>query len=79
MRETKFPKEYSLKVNFNHNIDWNVMHAWIAKRVTELLGIEEEVLIGFVINLLSEKPVRTSDIRRSSNLRQPNGPLGTGS
>jgi PWI domain len=28
------------------------MKEWIAKRVTELLGIEEEVLIGMIFNIL---------------------------
>ena len=35
------------------------MREWIAKRVTELLGgLEEEVLIGMVYNMLEEPEVR---------------------
>lgn len=33
------------------------MKEWVAKRITELLGIEEEVLIGMVHALLEEPEV----------------------
>jgi hypothetical protein len=47
-----------------------VMKEWIAKRVTELLGgLEEEVLIGMVYNMLEEPEVRA---------RRPHGPLAGG-
>lgn len=32
-----------------------VMHPWIAKRVTDLLGFEDEVLINFIYGLLEGK------------------------
>jgi len=32
-----------------------VMEPWIAKRVTELLGLEDEVLINFIYGLLEGK------------------------
>lgn len=32
-----------------------VMMKWIVKRVTELLGMEDEVLCGFIEGLLQEK------------------------
>jgi hypothetical protein len=35
----------------------DVMKPWIAKRVTELLGFEDEVLINFIYGLLEEKVV----------------------
>lgn len=33
-------------------VNWTVMKEWVAKRVTELLGIEEEVLIFMIHNHL---------------------------
>ena len=33
----------------------DVMLPWIAKRVTELLGVEDEVLINFIVSLLEGK------------------------
>ena len=36
-------------------IKMDVMKPWIAKRVTELLGFEDEVLINFVYGLLEAK------------------------
>eukprot|EP00983_Pelagomonas_calceolata_P118867 1160545-Pelagomonas_calceolata.AAC.15 len=37
---------------------WAVIKEWIAKRITQLLGLEEEVLIGMVFNLLEDNEVR---------------------
>lgn len=51
LKALKFPKELDLKVDFK-KIYWPVMKEWIAKRVTELIGIEEEVLIGMIYNQL---------------------------
>ena len=67
LKTLKFPKEYDLKVDFN-KVNWEVMKGWIAKRVTELLGLEDEVVIGYVFEQLENKQVGSSDalVRRSS-------------
>ena len=36
-------------------VKMDVMRPWIAHRVTELLGFEDEVLINFIYGLLEEK------------------------
>ena len=36
------------------------MKGWIAKRVTELLGLEDEVVIGYIFEQLEDKSVRGS-------------------
>jgi serine/arginine repetitive matrix protein 1 len=36
-------------------VNWTVMKEWVAKRVTELLGIEEEVLISMIHNHLIDQ------------------------
>jgi hypothetical protein len=49
----KFPKELDLKVDWG-KVRMDVIKEWVAKRVTDLLGLEEEVLIGMIHNLLDE-------------------------
>jgi len=53
-------------------VNWTVMKEWVAKRVTELLGIEEEVLISMIHNHLidqvrqpTNQPQCDSDMRCS--------------
>lgn len=47
LKSMKFPKEYSLKVDVK-KVEWEVMKEWCAQRVTQLLGMEDEVLIGYI-------------------------------
>lgn len=47
MKTMKFPKEYSLKVDVT-KVNWEIMKEWSAQRVTQLLGMEDEVLIGYI-------------------------------
>lgn len=51
LRTLKFPKEYDLKVDLTR-VNWEVMKVWIAQRVTELLGIEDDVLIAYIYEQL---------------------------
>ncbi|CAA7392724.1 unnamed protein product [Spirodela intermedia] len=44
-------------------VKMDVMKPWIAKRVTELLGFEDEVLINFVYGLLDAKEVDGKQIQ----------------
>lgn len=44
----------------NHQVDMSkvklsVMKPWITRRVTELLGVEDDVLINFIFSQLEEK------------------------
>lgn len=54
MKSMKFPKELDLKVDPS-KVNWLVMTEWVAKRVTELLGVEDDVLIQTINNKLQEK------------------------
>lgn len=56
LKTMKFPAEYSQKVNAT-KVNWEVMKPWIAKRVTELLGIEDEVLIAYIYEQVEGKKV----------------------
>lgn len=57
MKSMKFPKELEQKVDLK-KVNWTVMREWIAKRVTELLGLEDDVLINFLQIRLESEEVR---------------------
>uniref|UniRef100_A0A1D2A9M7 PWI domain-containing protein n=1 Tax=Auxenochlorella protothecoides TaxID=3075 RepID=A0A1D2A9M7_AUXPR len=61
MKQMKFPEEYKTKVDLSR-VNWDVMKPWIAKRVTELLGIEDDVLIGYIFGQLEGQ--KTIDPRK---------------
>ena len=70
----KFPKEYDAKVDLK-KVNWEVMKTWIASRVTELLGVEDEVLVGYVYEQLEHKTVSVIT-RISGNLATPSACSG---
>ena len=77
MKDIKFPKDLDAKVD-PRKVDWTVMHGWIAKRVTELLGgLEEEVLIGTIYNYLEEKEKEPQVGRQCDGGRPPYGRGGS--
>lgn len=49
-------------------VDWKVMTEWITKRITQLMGMEEEVFIGMVLNHLENLEVRSSERRQGCQL-----------
>ena len=57
LKTMKFPKEYEAKVNLKL-IKWEAVKPWIAQRTTELLGMEDEVLISYIFEQLEGKEVR---------------------
>ncbi|KAL6760993.1 hypothetical protein V8C86DRAFT_2545277 [Haematococcus lacustris] len=71
MAQIKFPKELDVKVDVKSlrlkKAGWAVIKEWIAKRVTQILnGLEEEVLIGFIFNLLeSDEAVNAKEMHVS--------------
>ena len=53
LRATKFPPEFDTKVDAEKvNID--LMKKWIASKITDLLGIEDDVVVEMVFNLLEQ-------------------------
>ncbi|PWZ54292.1 PWI domain-containing protein C825.05c [Zea mays] len=59
-KQAKLLKTQKFAPELDHLVDtskvkMDVMKPWIAKRVTELLGFEDEVLINFIYGLLEEK------------------------
>ena len=50
----KFPVVYDTKVDMT-KVNLDIMRPWITKRVTELLGFEDEVVIEMIVSMLEEK------------------------
>ncbi|RKP07751.1 serine/arginine repetitive matrix 1-like protein, partial [Thamnocephalis sphaerospora] len=54
LRTMKFPESFKKKVNMT-KVNLDALRPWIAGRVRELLGIEDEVVTEFVFGLLAEE------------------------
>ena len=67
----KFPAEFSTKVDLTA-VNWDAMKPWVAKRVTELLGgLEDEVVISYVIEQLEGKKVGAANVSDGSTSSKP--------
>nr|GEU34889.1 serine/arginine repetitive matrix protein 1 isoform X1 [Tanacetum cinerariifolium] len=64
LKSQKFHPELEHLVDMT-KVKMDVMRPWIAHRVTELLGFEDEVLINFIYGLLEEKVVNGKEIQIS--------------
>ncbi|KAM2127333.1 hypothetical protein ACFX1R_007253 [Malus domestica] len=64
MKSQKFAPELEHLVDIT-KVSMDVMRPWIANRVTELLGFEDEVLINFIYGLLEGKVVNGKEIQIS--------------
>ncbi|KAL2184544.1 hypothetical protein L209DRAFT_758080 [Thermothelomyces heterothallicus CBS 203.75] len=51
LKSTKFPPEFNQKVDMQ-KVNVQVMKKWIANRVTEILGNEDDVVIELIFNLV---------------------------
>jgi len=54
IKSTKFPPEFNTKVDMK-KVKLEVIKPWIGEKISQLLGFEDEVLIGYVFGLLEEK------------------------
>ncbi|XP_065878609.1 uncharacterized protein [Euphorbia lathyris] len=64
MKSQKFPPELEHLVDMK-KVKMDVMRPWIANRVTEILGFEDEVLINFIYGLLDAKEVNGKEVQIS--------------
>lgn len=63
LKTMKFAKELlDVKVDLG-KVNWTVMRVWVAQRLTELLGLEDEVLIGYVLEQLEGQKARFLAVR----------------
>ncbi|KAL8548892.1 hypothetical protein ACS0TY_007960 [Phlomoides rotata] len=64
LKSQKFAPELENLVDMT-KVKMDVMKPWIAKRVTELIGFEDEVLINFIYGLLEGKAVNGKQVQIS--------------
>ncbi|CAN4128352.1 unnamed protein product [Withania somnifera] len=64
LKSQKFAPELEHLVDMT-KVKMDVMRPWIAKRVTELIGFEDEVLINFIYSLLEHKVVNGKEVQIS--------------
>ncbi|KAK3328816.1 hypothetical protein B0H66DRAFT_526216 [Apodospora peruviana] len=53
LKSTKFPPEFNQKVDMQ-KVNLQVMKNWIAPRITEILGLEDDVVTELVFNLIED-------------------------
>ena len=54
LKTMSFPEELSSPVDIS-KVNLESMQPWIVKRTTEILKIEDDVVVGLLVNLLEEK------------------------
>ncbi|CAE7439166.1 Srrm1 [Symbiodinium microadriaticum] len=52
-KNKRFPDHYAQKVDIS-KVSMDVMKPWIAKRITEMLGFEDDIVVDFCVAQLSE-------------------------
>ncbi|EJU02382.1 hypothetical protein DACRYDRAFT_94712 [Dacryopinax primogenitus] len=63
LKTLKFPPEFDKKVELK-KVNMSVMRPWITKKVSDLLGFEDEVVIEYAMGLLDDPNVTTPDPRK---------------
>lgn len=54
IRNSKFPKNFFKKVNLK-KVQLSVFRPWITRRITELLGVEDDIVIEFALSILDQE------------------------
>jgi len=60
--QLKFPDEFEIPVEMA-KVKIEVIKPWITKRVTELLGFEDEVVINLIFNMLEKRPIDPKELQ----------------
>ncbi|KAG1826653.1 hypothetical protein EV424DRAFT_1345436 [Suillus variegatus] len=63
LKSMKFPSEFDKKVDLK-KVNLNVIRPWIAKKVTELVGFEDEVVVEYAMGLLDDPNHTTPDPKK---------------
>ncbi|KAI9138250.1 PWI domain-containing protein [Paraphysoderma sedebokerense] len=61
-KSMNFPPEFNKKVNMK-KVQIEVMRGWITKKIVELLGFEDEVLIEMILQYLNEQHPDPKDMQ----------------
>ncbi|KAJ3824446.1 PWI domain-containing protein, partial [Lentinula raphanica] len=69
LKSMKFPADFEKKVGLVAIVDMRkvnltVIRPWIAKKVVELVGFEDEVVVEYAMGLLEDKQEPTPDPRK---------------
>ncbi|KAJ4473133.1 PWI domain-containing protein, partial [Lentinula aciculospora] len=69
LKSMKFPPEFDKKVSSLSSVDMRkvnltVIRPWIAKKVVELVGFEDEVVVEYAMGLLEDKQEPTPDPKK---------------
>ncbi|KAI6019976.1 PWI domain-containing protein, partial [Pisolithus orientalis] len=63
LKSMKFPPEFEKKVDMK-KVNMEIIRPWIAKKVTELVGFEDEVVIEYAMGLLEDPNHTTPDPKK---------------
>ncbi|KAJ8489145.1 hypothetical protein ONZ51_g3099 [Trametes cubensis] len=63
LKTMKFPPEFEKKVDMR-KVNLSVIRPWIVKKVVELVGFEDEVVVEYAMGLLEDDSQPTPDPRR---------------
>ncbi|KAI5996179.1 PWI domain-containing protein [Pisolithus albus] len=63
LKTMKFPPEFEKKVDMK-KVNMEIIRPWIAKKVTELVGFEDEVVIEYAMGLLEDPNHTTPDPKK---------------
>ncbi|KAN0125559.1 hypothetical protein V8E52_000766 [Russula decolorans] len=63
LKSIKFPPQFDTKVDMR-KVNLQVIRPWVAKKVVELVGFEDEVLIEYAMGLLEDKSQPTPDPKK---------------
>ncbi|KAL2212286.1 PWI domain-containing protein [Sarocladium strictum] len=77
LKSTKFPPEFSQKVDMK-KVNLQVMKKWIASRISEILGNEDDVVIELCFNLIEGQrfpDIKSLQIQLTGFLDKDTGPF----
>ncbi|RDB27903.1 hypothetical protein Hypma_002184 [Hypsizygus marmoreus] len=63
LKSMKFPPEFDKKVDMR-KVNLNVIRPWIAKKIVELVGFEDEVVVEYAMGLLEDQQQLTPDPKK---------------
>lgn len=69
IRATKFPAHFSERVDLR-KVNISVLRPWIAKRLVELMRVEDDVVVEYVYSMLEDKDKPVSRVRGGAEARE---------
>ncbi|KIR37593.1 serine/arginine repetitive matrix protein 1, partial [Cryptococcus deuterogattii 99/473] len=63
IKSTKFPKHFSEKVDLR-KVNISVLRPWVAEKVTELIKVEDDIVVEYVFGMLEDRDNPTPDPKK---------------